>query len=294
MNMPDNNPRAVAGDNSPEAYGLKVAADLARQYRETEESVSAALEEARALPKEVKDEATVALYVPVMQKLRDLNKVLDAYHEAEKGPHQAAGRAVDGFFFGFMDKLKRRSKTGNGGAIDVLQSRIDAYAQEVLRQEHARRIAEEQRLRREADERAEAARLAEAEAERLRQEAERARKPETIAAKTAQADKADQVAAEAAGAAANASDQHQEARVSAFAKPAEMVRQRVGTGGMMTAGSEKYADVLDESLLDKNALWPYISFEEKSKALRAWAKSTGHKQQMTGAAIGERAKGRVL
>jgi mono/diheme cytochrome c family protein len=49
----------------------------------------------------------------------------------------------------------------------------------------------------------------------------------------------------------------------------------------------------DRAKLDKEALWPFFTDAEIEKALRAWAKTTGHRTQMEGAKIGFRAKARV-
>ncbi len=62
------------------------------------------------------------------------------------------------------------------------------------------------------------------------------------------------------------------------------------SGTLSTMADEPYAEILDAALLDKNTLWPFISEDAKGKALRAWAKTTGHRQQMAGASIGKRQK----
>ena len=54
--------------------------------------------------------------------------------------------------------------------------------------------------------------------------------------------------------------------------------------------TEPYALVEDFELLDKAALWPFIKQDVIEQALRAWARTTGHNQQMAGAKIGRRPK----
>lgn len=286
------NPRAVVGDNST-AYGENVLNGLKSDYPGLEAEVADALDEARALPAKIDSTQVMAAYGPVMKRLRDLAKRMTGFHQAEKANHLEAGRRVDGFFFGFIDKVAKRDKKANPGAADVLQKRVDEYVQKMLAEEEERRrllAAEQARIAQAAIE--EANRLAR-EAEETRLAAERARKPETIAAKAEVADQAEQVASSAAAVANAAEQRAYDAHMETKAKPADMVRQR-SEGSMLTAGNEKIAEVVDAALLDKAALWPYISLAEKEKALRAWAKSTGYVKKMDGAEIGQRAKGRVI
>jgi hypothetical protein len=69
-----------------------------------------------------------------------------------------------------------------------------------------------------------------------------------------------------------------------------MVRTRLDGGGMATMAQETYAEVVDAGALDKDKLWPFISVSEKEKALRQWARTTDHREQMAGASIGRRPK----
>lgn len=292
--MAESNPRAVVGDNRGPAAAENTRKMLERDYAALAESVQAILDRARELPNPVETEAQVALYVPVVKDLRDTRARIDAFHKAEKEPLLRSGQAVDSFFFRLWDKLARREKNrGDAGALDVLQRRLDDFA--------ARKLKEQQeRAEREAAERARIARAAQEEADRLAREAEekrlaaeRARKPETVEAKGHIAAAAEQAASAAKVEAAVASDQAYGAHVETLRRPADIVRQRTDEG-MLTAGTEAYADVLDESKLDKAALWPYIGLAEKQKALRQWAKANGHTKQMDGADVGKRAKGRVI
>ena len=68
------------------------------------------------------------------------------------------------------------------------------------------------------------------------------------------------------------------------------MRNRGADGTLTTMARENYAEIVDEAQLDKIALWPFISLDAKEKALRQWAKTTGHSKQMSGAAIGSRSK----
>jgi multidrug efflux pump subunit AcrA (membrane-fusion protein) len=86
-----------------------------------------------------------------------------------------------------------------------------------------------------------------------------------------------------------AQDELQAARIAAAQPTAELVRQRFeATGRLVTSKQTPFTEIVDENALDMVALWPFVSTEAKAKALRAWAKTTGHKKQMTGASIGFR------
>ena len=104
------------------------------------------------------------------------------------------------------------------------------------------------------------------------------------------ADLAEQQAFAAGLAASAAADQAEAAYVETLAKPAELMRNRGADGTLTTMARENYAEIVDEAQLDKIALWPFISLDAKEKALRQWAKTTGHSKQMSGAAIGSRSK----
>lgn len=283
------NPRAVAGSNEAPDYAKSVTDAMRRDYAEVEEATAQLLEEARALPATVDNDETMGLYARVIKRLRDLGARVEAYRVKEKEPYLRGGNAVDQFFNGLAAKIARAKRTDKAGAADVLAARLDDYNQRKLAEEQARRrreADEQARIAREAEEAARAARLAEEEA---RLAAERARKPERIEEKAAVADARADVAVAAGIEAKLADGKAQEAHVQTLAKPADMVRTRVDDA-LVTMATEAYAEIEDAALLDKEKLWPFITEDAKAKALRAWAKTTGHNQKMAGAAIGKRPK----
>lgn len=308
--MDEVNPRAVVGDNRAPDAAQMVTDQMRRDYQASEEALEALLAEARALPKEVDGESAALANGAMIKRFRDLDGRLEAFRVAEKEPHLRAGNAVDAFFFSLRDKIGRRNKADRNarpGAADVLQARNDDWIARKLAAERAerdRQAAEAMRLAREARERAEAeARRAEAEraaAEEARLAAERARKPETTAAKAAAAEEREQAADDraqrasvAAAEAQVAAAKAEEARIATLAKPADMVRTRGDDGVLLTAARENYAILVDRALLDKEALWPFFTDAEVEKALRAWARTTGHGKPMAGAEIGNKSKGVV-
>jgi hypothetical protein len=306
------NPKAVIGHNFPPLarsiaeeqgdFAAITTAYLDEEYAAQPQITASLLDEARALPPAVEDDETKGKYTSLIKRLRDQVKNLESYHAKEKQPYLRGGQAVDQKFFGLIEKLARRVKTGKPGAADVLLARVTAYDD--------RREAEERaRLQREADQRAAVAREAQRKAEEERRErerienearaaaeaAERARKPEHIEAKTeiAQAKQAEAqaqagAATEAAITANVATIQAEEARVATFAKSADLMRHRGEDGTLSTRQQEPYAIIEDESLLDREALWPLISMDAKEKALRTWAKIHNFNKPMAGASIGRR------
>jgi hypothetical protein len=293
------NPRAVLGDNEPplakviseqEDFAQTVTDFLNDEFAERPKTVAELLDEARNLPPEIVDDATRAPYPGVIKRIRDEAKLLVALQEKEKTPYLRGGQAVDQFFFGLIDRLARRDKKNKPGAADVLNSRLTAYDTKVLeeRQAEARRIAQEaERVAREAQEKA----YREArEAEEKRLAAERARKPEIVEQKAAVANAAEVAASSAAAAAAIAANQAEAAHVDTLRKASDIMRDRGGDGTLTTMATEPYAEIEDESKLDRNALWPFINLDAKERALRAWSKNTGYTKQMDGAKIGKRPK----
>ncbi len=284
------NPRAVVGDNRAPDYARQVTEALQRDYAALEESLADALNEAHTLPTEVNDDETMGVFARLIKRLRDTAARCEAFRVSEVEPHLRAQQATNGYFFALIEQCTRRDRKARPGTADILQSRLDDYQQRKLR-------AEQERRRKEAEERAAVERAAreeqlrkEREAEEARLAAARARKPENIETKRAVAE---QAAADASAAGINAqlaAEAAQGAHVDTLSKPADLVRTRTEQGPLVTMAQEAYAEIEDDSLLDKETLWPFIALEAKEKALRAWARTTGHMKGMDGASIGKRSR----
>ena len=298
MNVTDD-PRLQVGANFPplarsiaaeENFAASVTAFLDDEYRELLRTVPELLDEARALPPSVDDDGVMGEYAKLIKRLRDTSARAEAFRVKEGEPYLRGKQAVDSFFFSLQDKCARRDRKAKPGAADVLAQRLDDYNQRKLAAEQARRrkeAEEQERLAREA--RARADREAR-EAEEARLAAERARKPETVAAKGEIADRAEVAATDSKIESDLALAKAEEAHIATLAKPADIVRHRVDEGPLVTMGTEPYAVVEDEALLDRDRLWPFIALDAKEKALRAWAKTTSYNHPMAGAKIGRRPK----
>ena len=289
--MADLNPRGVIGNNTDAPDYAKIETDrLARDYEMLATVVGELETEAATIPDVIPDDDVKGKVASLIKRIRDAAKRADGFRELEGQPHFRRKQGVDQFFFGLIDRLAKRDKKNRDGISDRLQAALTDFDNRKLLEEQARRrkIAEEEaraaaKLRAEQlkrDQQAEEARLA----------AERARKPEMIAAKEEVANTAEVLATEAAIDATLAGVKAEDAYVATLARPADIMRTRGSDGTLSTMAREGYAEIADARLLDKDALWPFISINEKEKALRQWAKSTGHNQQMDGAKIGFRNK----
>ena len=290
--MPDPNHRAVIGSNTPDAvdYAREESERLQREYAETTRAVESMLGEFEATPEVIEDNEQKGAVASLIKRMRDTSKRIDGLRELEKMPYFRRGQGVDQFFNGLFDRLTRREKRNRPGAADVLQQRLTDYDTKLLLAEQERRRKEAAEAERKAREAREAEAKAAREAEERRLAAERARLPETRETKQEAAAVAEETASAAKIEAAVAGDQAEAAYIDTLARPADIMRNRGADGTLTTMAREFYAEIEDANALDISALWPFISLDAKEKALRQWAKNTGHRQQMRGARIGDRPK----
>lgn len=276
---------AGVGHNVAPDYASTITAQLERDYAELLENAGALLAEARTLPKEINSDEEMAPQAGLIVRLRDSAARFKTFHTTEKEPHLRAGQAVDGFFFGWWEKLARRNKTDKPGAADILQARVDNWMQRKL---EAERKAREEIARKAREEEA---RLAQEAADRARQaqedadKAARARKPENVAALTASAEENKAAALEALSQLNKASGAADDARIDTLAKPADMVRTRLEGGPTVSMKQVPQVLIEDRTKLDMALLWPHLKDEHILMALKAYAKSTSHKTPMAGAII---------
>jgi hypothetical protein len=290
-NNPPILPRLIAEEQND--FAPMTTAYMQEEHAKLPQIAEALLAEAREIPKVINDDETKSKVTSLIRRIRDAAKVFDDVHSREKMPYKRGGEAVDQFCFGWIDKLSRRSKTNNPGAADILLARLTDYDNRKLAEENERRRKEAEetaRIAREAQEKADREAAA---AEEARLAAERARKPETIEAKTEVAMQKEADASTARVEVVVATGRAEEAHVATLARPADIMRTRGDDGTLSTMGQEKYAEILDKDLLDKAALWPFIKQADLQKALRAWADSTDYRKEMPGASVGRRNKSLV-
>ena len=285
------------GDNTQTIDFAKVEVErLKNEYGYVQESALRLIEQAKAITV-IADNDDKSKVIGLIKLLRDEAKRSTGLHEIEKAPHFRRGQGVDQFFFGIVDRLWKRDKKGNDGEGDRLNKLLTAY--------DVRQLAIEEEKRKAAA--LEAARIAQAaEAERLRKEqeaeaarlaAERARKPDTTAAKAAIAAAAEEAAMAARVEQTAAAAAAEEAYMATLAAPADIMRTRAADGSLATMAKEKFVEITDRNTLDLNKLRPYLPADALVTAIRKYAESVSFSNdesvQIAGAKFGTRPKSKV-
>lgn len=290
--------RVTPGSNEAPDYAKQVSDRLVNEYVGLSATMAELIAEKATMPIPVTSDDDALLLGALIKRMRDLDGRIEAVRVLEKEPYLRGGNAVDALFNGWRDTLAKRNRNdrkAKNGHVDDLQDEINAYQEKKLAEERARRIAAEQDAARQAAEAARKAAEERAAAEAARLAAERARLPETTAAKTAVADQKEQQATVAEIEAQQAAEKLEEAQLASMARPADLTRVRGtttgGAGVTLTTAQEPYALVEDRTKLNWAVLSVFFTDAEVEKALRAWAKTTGHRVQMDGAKIGFRNKG---
>ena len=285
------------GDNTQTIDFAKVEVErLKNEYGYVQESALRLIEQAKAITV-IADNDDKSKVIGLIKLLRDEAKRSIGLHEIEKAPHFRRGQGVDQFFFGIVDRLWKRDKKGNDGESDRLNKLLTAY--------DVRQLAIEEEKRKAAA--LEAARIAQAaEAERLRKEqeaeaarlaAERARKPDTTAAKAAIAAAAEEAAMAARVEQTATAAAAEEAYMATLAAPADIMRTRAADGSLATMAKEKFVEITDRNTLDLNKLRPYLPADALVTAIRKYAESVSFSNdesvQIAGAKFGTRPKSKV-
>lgn len=290
--MASNNLPGIGHNEAPDYAKVEVErlqSEYAEHIKAGDELIAAANEITK-----ISNDDDKAVVVDLIKRIRDLKKRLEGVHELEKMPHYRRGQGVDNFFFGMIDKLLKRAKPNKPGEGDRLGDLLTAY--------DARKLAEEQeRRRKEAAEAARKEREAQLERERIEREAEearlaaeRARKPETQAAKIEVAQQVEQQASAARIEETIAAQEAERAHVETLAKPADILRTRTEAGTLSTMAQEPFAEIVDRNKLDLEKLRPYFAAADLQKALNGYARAQAYSDdpsvQIAGARFGKRAK----
>lgn len=296
--MTDHNPRAVLGANQAPDYAQQVTERIASEYAALTKSIEDLLAESEEMPVVVEDDAAALKLGALIKRMRDADTRAEGIRVAEGEPYLRGKNAVDSFFFAWRDKIGRRNKNDRSakpGATDVLQARINDYQNRKIAEENARLEAERREAARLAQEASDKAAREARDAEEARLKAERARKAENVTATRAAAEAQERAADAAREEAARTAELAEEARLASLAKPADIARVRgndnTGAGVTLTVAQEPYALLTDRAKVNMELLRPYFTDAEIEKALRGWAKATGHRIAMPGAEIGHRNKG---
>jgi hypothetical protein len=293
--MPEANPRAAIGGNTPDAidYAKEESERLQRDYAALALTVEELTAQAEEIPEEIPGPEVKEQVVDLIKSIRDAKTRIEGLHDLEKQPFLRRGQGVDQFFFGLWDRLLKRDKKNWNGIGDTLGAKLTAYDVRILAEENERRRKAAEEAARVERERLAAVAKAEREAEEARIAAERARTPHTAEAKEEIAEQKEGAASEARIKAAVASAKAEETYVQTLARPADVMRTRTSSGTLGTMQEETFSEIEDQSKLDMVKLWPFIKFDAKQSALNSWARGTDFREQMAGAKIGRRPKSRV-
>ncbi|MGE0726394.1 MAG: hypothetical protein AB7O45_18620 [Alphaproteobacteria bacterium] len=199
------------------------------------------------VPERIDSDETAGKVADFVRLIAAAHKSAEGMRVAEKEPHLAAGRTVDGFFKAELtDPLERAKRS--------LEPRLTDWQRRKAEAERARRLAEEQKAREEAERAAAAARAA---ADTLASDADL---PAAIAAEESAA-----LAAADAEAAARA----------AAAKSAELSRTRGDMGAVASLREAWVGEIEDRAALDLEALRPYLPMDALQKAVNAYVRAGG-------------------
>lgn len=267
-------PAPGIGDNSGLRKGEDLNFHLATSYLELTKRAEALIEAEARMP-EVDSPAADEKATEFVKQIQACVKALDLARVGEKEPYDTAGDAVHAFFRGPMDKLTAPTKNAPPALKERVQARQTKYKLALAEAEKKRREAEAAKLRAEEDARRAAAAKAQAEAE----EAARAAARKRSEASRAEADALAAAAKKRADDAAEAEKQAAEARAtadrSASANLADMSRARGATGGVSSLRTFWDARDLDRATLDLEALRDHIPADALDKAVRSFIRAGG-------------------
>lgn len=260
--MSDTSASPTIGDNKPPVDYDALSERLTETHRDLMKRTTALAEAFQRVPQEATDEETVERMADFVKQCQAHVKNCDKARVAEKEPYLEGGRRVDGFFKNLSTQIDTiKGKVG---------ARITAYQ---------RKVAEEERKRREAE--------AKAAAEAAKQAAIEAANREAAMQKDEDIEGAIQAEAEAKRKAEQAAKAQREAE----AKNAELSRARSAAGSVASLTTFWNFRNLDRAELDLNALREHLPQAALEQAVRSFIKAGGRK--LAGVEIFEDAKSTV-
>lgn len=220
--------------------------DLSEKHQDVRTRAAELIAAADRVPASVDSDETAGKIGDFIKQITACHKAAEGARVAEKEPHLAASRIVDGFFKAITDPLEKAKKD--------IERRLTAYLREKADAE--RRAREEAaRIEREA---AEAARKAAEEAERQAQDSA------TL-----------QTAIDAEAAAKQAAADAEKARKAAEVNAAELSRNRGDYGSVSSLRTFWDFSDLDRAALDLETLRHHLPTDALEKAVRSFIKAGG-------------------
>jgi hypothetical protein len=143
---------ARIGDNNPPSELEHLPGILSERYQQQLQHAAALVTDSQDVPANIADEETAGLVADYVKQVTDSFKAIEALRVAEKAPHLAAERAVDGYFKPVTDALAAAKRKA--------LKPLDDYAQRKADAERRRRAEEADLARKKEREEAELARKA--------------------------------------------------------------------------------------------------------------------------------------
>lgn len=221
------------------------------------------LDAAKRAPETIEDATVAGKAADFIKQLTSHEKAADRARTDEKAPYLERGRWIDAWFKGPV-------VTGIAEVKRSITQRLTAYQ---------RKVAEEERRRREEEER------------RQREEAERARREAEERAQAAQTDADLDAAIQAEAEAAEAQAEAERAERATRAAPADLSRQHSEAGTVASLRTSWKCTGFDPATVDLEALRLHFSPADLDKAIRGFIRAGG--RELRGAAIEEVAETRV-
>jgi hypothetical protein len=221
-------------DNRP---ALTTTDQLAKDFAHVIAEIAAIEEKAAEAPPVLEDDDDLDLLRKIVGDARAARKrAAEDLHDETKAPYLAAGRVVDGFFFGLRDRMA------------AVEAKLAGIAKPYL------------------DKKAELERKAREEAER--KAAEEARRCEQEAIKAAQANKSAEETRAAMTAAAQAQERAKQTAIAAQAEPPDLAKTKTASG---TSNLEEIHTfrILDWNAIELEKLRPFLKRTEVEGAIDA-------------------------
>jgi transcription-repair coupling factor (superfamily II helicase) len=258
----------IGDNNPPDAIALLIA-DLNDTHTPLIERADALLGMRERLPEACEDDDTAVKLTDAIKSCTAFTKNSEAARVSAKEPHQAAGRAVDGFFKKLSDPVDAlKVKMSNLLTAFQRKKADEERRQREAAAAEAKRIADaEAAAAREAQRAAREAEAAAREAERLAAEAVTKAQRDAANAARAKADADAEAAREAKDKAAVAKQDAAVSRSDATVKAAELTRSRSDLGAVASLRTTWAFELVDLAEVPRN----YLSLNEG--AVRAQIKA---------------------
>ena len=243
------------GHNSPPTDAEILQSSLADKHEKLLGSAAKLLDAADRIPSVIENDEGAGKVSDYIKLVMGAKKNLEAERVNEKEPYLTLGRVVDGFF--------KKTTYLLDGAKAKAQRPLDAWLRQKAAEESARRRAEAEKLRQDAEAAAEAA--AALERAKMQPEANKAFE---------QAQITEQAAAKV--------------EASAMVKPAELSRSRSDAGAVASLRTVWVGELLDVGALDLETLRHHINPVDLQKAVNSFVRAGG--RELAGVKIFERSE----